>query len=224
MFFNKEINGGKMRTISDGILEGVNLSFWRYPRPHWVQTNPRQFWAEARLLKHAARGRSPRTSRMHPPGLELSLPILMRLRGRLLALTRSNMSSKGYNLMVDDEKKMKRMISNRESARRSRIKKEQHMKELNDQIFYLSRKKEEMVAKIERFVKGHAAMEMNNMVLRSQKVELEKRLEYAKSVVCGDEQHGVQVQDPWMQPNYSNSMPILIEIQKRTETNGIFSD
>ncbi|KAJ9563438.1 hypothetical protein OSB04_008598 [Centaurea solstitialis] len=32
----------------------------RYPRPHWVQTNPRQFWAESRLLKHAARGRSPR--------------------------------------------------------------------------------------------------------------------------------------------------------------------
>ncbi|KAJ9541642.1 LOW QUALITY PROTEIN: hypothetical protein OSB04_028148 [Centaurea solstitialis] len=28
----------------------------RYPRPHWAQTNPRQFWAEARLLKHAARG------------------------------------------------------------------------------------------------------------------------------------------------------------------------
>ncbi|KAJ9560708.1 hypothetical protein OSB04_005868 [Centaurea solstitialis] len=24
----------------------------RYPRPHWAQTNPRQFWAEARLLKH----------------------------------------------------------------------------------------------------------------------------------------------------------------------------
>ncbi|KAJ9563213.1 hypothetical protein OSB04_008373 [Centaurea solstitialis] len=29
------------------------------------------FWAEARLLKHAARGRSPRTSRMRPPGFEL---------------------------------------------------------------------------------------------------------------------------------------------------------
>ncbi|KAJ9560528.1 LOW QUALITY PROTEIN: hypothetical protein OSB04_005688 [Centaurea solstitialis] len=36
----------------------------RYPRPHWAQTNPRQFWAIARLLKHAARGRSPHTSRI----------------------------------------------------------------------------------------------------------------------------------------------------------------
>ncbi|KAJ9552147.1 LOW QUALITY PROTEIN: hypothetical protein OSB04_016192 [Centaurea solstitialis] len=38
-----------------------NYCHWiRYPRPHWAQTNPRQFWAEARLLKHAVRGRSPR--------------------------------------------------------------------------------------------------------------------------------------------------------------------
>ncbi|KAJ9539135.1 hypothetical protein OSB04_031868 [Centaurea solstitialis] len=44
----------------------------RYPRPHWAQTNPRQFWAEARLLKHAARGRNPRTTRMRPLRLELS--------------------------------------------------------------------------------------------------------------------------------------------------------
>ncbi|KAJ9539837.1 hypothetical protein OSB04_026343 [Centaurea solstitialis] len=49
---------------------GVEL---RYPIPHWAQTNPRQFWAEARLLKHAARGRSPRTSRMRPPWLELRI-------------------------------------------------------------------------------------------------------------------------------------------------------
>ncbi|KAJ9554422.1 hypothetical protein OSB04_018467 [Centaurea solstitialis] len=31
----------------------------RYPRPHWAQTNPQQFWVEARLLKHAAQGRNP---------------------------------------------------------------------------------------------------------------------------------------------------------------------
>ncbi|KAJ9538789.1 hypothetical protein OSB04_031522, partial [Centaurea solstitialis] len=50
-------------------LNGISSNRWlmikiffvliRYPRPHWAQTNPRQFWVEARLLKHAARGRSP---------------------------------------------------------------------------------------------------------------------------------------------------------------------
>ncbi|KAJ9545294.1 hypothetical protein OSB04_025001 [Centaurea solstitialis] len=49
---------------------------YRYPRPHWVQTNPRQFWAEARLLKHAAWGRSPRTSRMRPAGLKLRVNVV----------------------------------------------------------------------------------------------------------------------------------------------------
>ncbi|KAJ9541022.1 hypothetical protein OSB04_027528, partial [Centaurea solstitialis] len=51
------------------VIRGIRTL--RYPRPHWAQTNPRQFWAEAQLLKHAARGRSSRSSRMCPPGLEL---------------------------------------------------------------------------------------------------------------------------------------------------------
>ncbi|KAI3696643.1 hypothetical protein L6452_29085 [Arctium lappa] len=115
------------------------------------------------------------------------------------------MSSKGY-LMMDDQKKMKRMISNRESARRSRMKKEKHMKDLNDQIFYFSKKNEEVVLKIERITKGHAAMEIDNMILRSQKQELEKRLEYAKNV-CG-RYGGVVHQEPWLRPS-SNSMRVM---------------
>ncbi|KAJ9543604.1 hypothetical protein OSB04_023311 [Centaurea solstitialis] len=42
-----------------------------------AQTNPRQFWVEARLLKYAARGRSRRTSRMRSQGLELSSKLIM---------------------------------------------------------------------------------------------------------------------------------------------------
>ncbi|KAJ9560357.1 hypothetical protein OSB04_005517 [Centaurea solstitialis] len=56
-----------------------------YPRPHWAHTNPRQFWPEARLLKHAARGRSPRTSKMRPPGLELGIPSFSPLWEKLFA-------------------------------------------------------------------------------------------------------------------------------------------
>ncbi|KAJ9565392.1 hypothetical protein OSB04_001358 [Centaurea solstitialis] len=46
----------KLRLTAQEVLGILKI---RYPRPHWAQTNPRQFWAEARLLKHAARGRSP---------------------------------------------------------------------------------------------------------------------------------------------------------------------
>ncbi|MFS7909193.1 putative transcription factor bZIP family [Helianthus anomalus] len=129
------------------------------------------------------------------------------------------MSSKGYNNLKVDEKKMKRMISNRESARRSRMKKEQHMKDLNDQIFYFTRKRDELLVKIEGTEKANAEMEMENMVLRSQKQELEKRLEYA-NYVCGwyegdGDGHvsmGV-VQEPWLRPweqkQPSNSLSVM---------------
>ncbi|KAJ9558723.1 hypothetical protein OSB04_013337 [Centaurea solstitialis] len=61
-----------LRSIRDLRMDStIPMPTTRYPRPHWAQTNPRQFWAEARLLKHAAWGRSTRTSRMRPPGLEL---------------------------------------------------------------------------------------------------------------------------------------------------------
>ncbi|XP_076881461.1 bZIP transcription factor 53-like [Bidens hawaiensis] len=130
------------------------------------------------------------------------------------------MSSKGYNYLKVDEKKMKRMISNRESARRSRMKKEQHMKDLNDQIFYLTKKRDEMLLKIEGIAKENTKMEMENMVLRSQKHELEKRLEYANQVCgWGDGDGDVSlasmggVQEPWIRPweqkQPSTSMPVM---------------
>ncbi|GJZ63972.1 bZIP transcription factor 53-like protein [Tanacetum coccineum] len=114
------------------------------------------------------------------------------------------------------------MISNRESAKRSRMKKEQHMKDLNDQIFYFTRKRDVMVMKIEKAAKGYAAMENENMVLRSQKQELEKRLEYANNV-CGwyegDDSHELKsssmgvVQEPWLrswdQYQPSNTLSIM---------------
>ncbi|KAJ9548819.1 hypothetical protein OSB04_021362 [Centaurea solstitialis] len=68
---NKVSNLNSIDLSSPDIPTSVSLLKQRYPRPHWAHTNPRQFWAKARLLKHAARGRNPRTSRMRPPGFEL---------------------------------------------------------------------------------------------------------------------------------------------------------
>nr|XP_043611141.1 bZIP transcription factor 53-like [Erigeron canadensis] len=123
------------------------------------------------------------------------------------------MSSKGYLMVDDDQKKMKRKISNRESAKRSRMKKEQHIKDLNDQIFYLTKKRDEMATKMDGVMKDYVAIETNNMVLRSQKQELEKRLEYAKNVCEWHEVDGFlslssidAVQEPWLRPSNSMSM------------------
>ncbi|MFS7909201.1 putative transcription factor bZIP family [Helianthus anomalus] len=129
------------------------------------------------------------------------------------------MTSKGasYSLIMDHEKEMKRKISNRESAKRSRMRRDQHMKELNYQMVYFAKKRDEMLSKMEGVAQEYAAMEMENMVLRSQKQELEKRLDYAKSVYgwCEGDGHVSMLpmggfQKPWLRPwdqhQISNSM------------------
>ncbi|KAJ9541633.1 hypothetical protein OSB04_028139 [Centaurea solstitialis] len=75
----------------------------RYPRPHWAQTNPWQIWAEARLLKHAARGRSPRTSRMRPPGLELGVRARFLLAKLNPSATYNNRMSSGIDVIFTDD-------------------------------------------------------------------------------------------------------------------------
>ncbi|XP_076928913.1 bZIP transcription factor 44-like [Bidens hawaiensis] len=126
----------------------------------------------------------------------------------------------GYSLMVDHEKKMKRKISNRESSKRSRMKRDQHMKDLSDKLFYFMKKRDEMLPKMKGIAQEYAAMEVENMVLRSQKQELEKRLEYAKSVCgwCEGDGYGSMssmggFQEPWLRPwdqyQISNSISLM---------------
>ncbi|GFQ01402.1 basic leucine zipper 43 [Phtheirospermum japonicum] len=84
---------------------------------------------------------------------------------------------------ITDEKKRKRMISNRESARRSRMKKEQHVKDLNDQAAYLRTKSDEMLKKMNEIGPRYMAVESENMILRMQGEELKKRLELLQEVL-----------------------------------------
>lgn len=124
---------------------------------------------------------------------------------------------------VADEKKRRRMISNRESARRSRMKREQHMKDLNDQIAYFRSKSGEIARKIEEIGRCYAAVEAENGRLRMHGEELKKRLRLLEEMaasynngnscrinngVVEDEDVDCFVRDvlkdfdlkPWMQP------------------------
>lgn len=86
--------------------------------------------------------------------------------------------------MITDEKKRKRMISNRESARRSRMKREQHIKDLNDQTLYFSTKRSEIVQKIDEVARRFGAMESENKILRMQGRELKKRLKLLEETLA----------------------------------------
>ncbi|CAI9776776.1 unnamed protein product [Fraxinus pennsylvanica] len=89
---------------------------------------------------------------------------------------RNKFSNSSSEDMID-EKKRKRMISNRESAKRSRMKREQHVKDLNDQIMYFMNKHSEMIHKINEITPLYESTESENRILRLQREDLRKRLE-----------------------------------------------
>ncbi|KAH6808624.1 hypothetical protein C2S51_026407 [Perilla frutescens var. frutescens] len=105
------------------------------------------------------------------------------------------MSSKNINIsssseddetryaMITDEKKRKRMISNRESARRSRMKREQHIKDLNDQTTYFRSRKGELVQRINEIGRRYVAVESENRMLRMHGEELKKRLKLMEEML-----------------------------------------
>ncbi|WOH15860.1 hypothetical protein DCAR_0935406 [Daucus carota subsp. sativus] len=118
-------------------------------------------------------------------------------------------------MMITEDKKRKRMISNRESARRSRMKRQQHMQDLNNQIMFYKNRRTEINQSISNFTEQFTAIENQNRIMRAQKEELRKRLEAAELVTSYlDAAKGYPVntaEEPWYynlwQP--SQSMPIM---------------
>lgn len=82
-----------------------------------------------------------------------------------------------------DERKRKRMISNRESARRSRMRKQQHMDELMKEANDLKLQNSQVSLKIEAVSKLYISVESENNVLRAQIMELTDRLRSLNSVL-----------------------------------------
>ncbi|KAL2465259.1 basic region/leucine zipper motif 53 [Abeliophyllum distichum] len=107
-----------------------------------------------------------------------------------------------------DEKKQKRMISNRESARRSRMRRQQHIKDLKRKIMYFISIRNEMVQKINEITQHYTTVESENIILRVQKEELRKRLESVEMVTnymyMANEHSVYSLQDsclnPWQPP------------------------
>ncbi|MCI30018.1 ocs element-binding factor 1-like, partial [Trifolium medium] len=105
-----------------------------------------------------------------------------------------------------DERKRKRMLSNRESARRSRMKKQKQLEDLSDEAnrLQIENKKllESIKAKEEACIENIAA----NGVLRAQTMELTDRLRFLNSILeIAEEVSGFSVEipeipDPLLEP------------------------
>ncbi|XP_042518095.1 bZIP transcription factor 53-like [Macadamia integrifolia] len=91
-------------------------------------------------------------------------------------LTSSGSEGDQQNAVVN-ERKRKRMISNRESARRSRIRKQQHLDDLIGQISELQKQNSELVQKAEFSQQRCNQFESENRVLKALLAELRERVQ-----------------------------------------------
>ncbi|XP_055805677.1 bZIP transcription factor 11-like [Solanum dulcamara] len=93
----------------------------------------------------------------------------------------SSVSLRKYG--CEDERKRKRMISNRESARRSRMKKHKYLDELLAQVDLLKEQNNQIVTNINMVNQLYLNMEAENSVLKAQVVELSHRLHCVEEII-----------------------------------------
>lgn len=95
---------------------------------------------------------------------------------------------------VMDLRKRKRMISNRESARRSRLRKQKHLEELMAQVAQLRRQNHQILTSLRATSQHHVTVESDNSILRAQASELTHRLHSLAEIVsflsCGNDGGG----------------------------------
>lgn len=75
-----------------------------------------------------------------------------------------------------DQKKQKRMLSNRESARRSRMRKQKHLDDLSAQLSQLRHDNGQLLQALSLATQRFLGVEAENSVLRTQMMELSSRL------------------------------------------------
>ncbi|KAM0951188.1 putative transcription factor bZIP family [Dioscorea sansibarensis] len=84
---------------------------------------------------------------------------------------------------VMDQRKRKRMLSNRESARRSRIRKQQHLDDLLKQVANLKNENSQIETQADLLNQRFLIMDSENCALRSEVMELTERLRSMNSVL-----------------------------------------
>ncbi|KAK1422257.1 hypothetical protein QVD17_25240 [Tagetes erecta] len=100
-----------------------------------------------------------------------------------MASSSGNSSQIGSEEDLMDQRKRKRMQSNRESARRSRMRKQKHLDDLTDQINQIKKDNAQIVTTISVTTQQFVHVEADNSVLRAQMTELSQRLDYLNEII-----------------------------------------
>lgn len=97
-------------------------------------------------------------------------------------LQQSSGSDEDLQLLMD-QRKRKRMASNRESARRSRMRKQKHLDDLMAQVAVLRKENELILTTYKLTTQQYIAVEAENSVLRTQMIELSSRLQSLNEIL-----------------------------------------
>ncbi|KAL4584268.1 hypothetical protein LXL04_008864 [Taraxacum kok-saghyz] len=95
----------------------------------------------------------------------------------------SQIQTSGSDEDLLHQRKRKRMQSNRESARRSRMRKQKHLDDLSDQINQIKKDNTQIVSTINVTTQQFVQVEADNSVLRAQMGELSQRLNYLNEII-----------------------------------------
>ncbi|XP_054785830.1 bZIP transcription factor 44-like [Prosopis cineraria] len=103
--------------------------------------------------------------------------------GSGLSSPAQNSGSEGDLQLLMDQRKRKRMISNRESARRSRMRKQKHLDDLVAQVAQLRKENQQILTSVNLTTEQYLRVESENSVLRAQASELRNRLESLNEII-----------------------------------------
>lgn len=95
----------------------------------------------------------------------------------------SNSSGLHNSASEEDLRKRKRMISNRESARRSRLRKQKHLDGLMAQVAHLRKHNHQILTGLKVTTQDYVNVEAENVILRAQAAELSHRLQSLLEIV-----------------------------------------
>uniref|UniRef100_A0A5B7B6P6 Putative ocs element-binding factor 1-like n=1 Tax=Davidia involucrata TaxID=16924 RepID=A0A5B7B6P6_DAVIN len=95
-----------------------------------------------------------------------------------------NSGSEENRQQIMDQRKRKRMVSNRESARRSRVRKQKHMDDLRDEVGQLRNQNNHILTNMNMITNQvYLNIEAENSVLRAQLAELTHRLQSLNEII-----------------------------------------
>lgn len=98
-------------------------------------------------------------------------------------MVQSSGSEEGHDLQIMDQRKRKRMLSNRESARRSRMRKQNHLDNLIAQQGQLRKENNNILSSMNVSTQLYLNVEAENSILRAQMAELGQRLQSLNDII-----------------------------------------